>query len=252
MNRQLSPEQAMRYSRQLMLPALDFRGQEALLASKVLLVGVGGLGCAAAPYLVASGIGSITLADSDVVEFSNLQRQILYREADIGLEKALRAKAMLQGLNNEIEIVALQQRLSLEVLEMIVPQYSIVLDCSDNLVTRRAVNRACFIAKVPLVSGAAIRFEGQVASFDMHEDRACYQCLSEFYIEREMTCMEAGILSPVVGVVGVMLALEAVKILGSVGRPLFGKLQMFDALNSEWRQFKLKKNTDCPICNSQS
>ena len=245
---ELSPEQAMRYSRQLMLPALDFRGQEALLASSVLVVGMGGLGCAAAPYLVASGIGSITLVDDDTIDRSNLQRQILYREIDIGQSKVQQAAASLRQLNSEIEIHALQQRLSANDLATLVPQYSLVLDCTDNLATRNATNAACVKAKVPLVSGAAIRFEGQLASFSMQGEGACYHCLSQLFGEQQLSCMEAGILSPVVGVIGIMQALEAVKILGGVGTPLYGKLQLFDALTSQWRQFGLSKDPNCTVC----
>ncbi|WP_372625573.1 molybdopterin-synthase adenylyltransferase MoeB [Arsukibacterium sp.] len=246
---ELSPEQAMRYSRQLMLPAMDFRGQEALLASKVLLVGMGGLGCAAAPYLVASGIGSITLVDDDVIDRSNLQRQILYREADIGLSKVQQAAASLRQLNSEIEIHALRQRLTTGDLAALVPQFSLVLDCTDNLDTRNAINAACVQAKVPLVSGAAIRFEGQLASFSMQGESACYHCLSQMFGEQQLTCMEAGILSPVVGIIGTMQALEAVKILAKVGTPLYGKLQLFDALTGQWRQFGLNKDPCCRVCS---
>ncbi|HAW94252.1 MULTISPECIES: HesA/MoeB/ThiF family protein [unclassified Arsukibacterium] len=245
---ELSPQQAMRYSRQLMLPAIDFRGQEALLASSVLLVGMGGLGCAAAPYLVASGIGRITLVDDDIIDRSNLQRQILYREVDIGHSKVQQAAAGLRQLNAEIDIEALQQRLTAEDLAELIPQFSLVLDCSDNLVTRNAINAACVKAKVPLVSGAAIRFEGQVASFSMQGDTACYHCLSQLFGEQQLSCMEAGILSPVVGVIGTMQALEAVKILAEVGTPLYGKLQLFDALTSQWRQFGINKDPGCSVC----
>ncbi|HEX5794112.1 MAG TPA: molybdopterin-synthase adenylyltransferase MoeB [Rheinheimera sp.] len=249
---QLTAQQAMRYSRQLMLPALDFRGQEALLTSKVLLVGIGGLGCAAAPYLVASGVGSITLVDDDTIDSSNLQRQILYREADIGQSKAGQAAASLSQLNSEISIQALCQRLSADDLATLVPQYSLVLDCSDNLATRNAINAACVNARVPLVSGAAIRFEGQVASFSMQGEGACYHCLSQLFGEQQLTCMEAGILSPVVGIIGSMQALEAVKIIAGVGTPLYGKLQLFDALTGQWRQFNLNKEPLCSVCSSDN
>lgn len=248
MTKQLSQMQAMRYSRQLMLPALDFRGQEALLASKVLLIGMGGLGCAAAPYLVASGVGSITLVDDDTIDRSNLQRQILYREVDIGQSKAGQAAASLRQLNSEIAINTLQQRLTADNLAQLVVQYSLVLDCTDNLNTRNAINAACVNAKVPLVSGAAIRFEGQLASFSMQGDGACYHCLSQLFGEQQLTCMEAGILSPVVGIIGSMQALEAVKILAGVGTPLYGKLQLFDGLSSQWRQFNLNKDPLCSVC----
>ncbi|MEH8018632.1 molybdopterin-synthase adenylyltransferase MoeB [Rheinheimera muenzenbergensis] len=248
MTKQLSQMQAMRYSRQLMLPALDFRGQEALLTSKVLLIGMGGLGCAAAPYLVASGVGSITLVDDDTIDRSNLQRQILYREADIGQSKAGQAAASLRQLNSEIAINTLQQRLTADDLAHLVAHYSLVLDCTDNLNTRNAINAACVNARVPLVSGAAIRFEGQLASFSMQGDGACYHCLSQLFGEQQLTCMEAGILSPVVGIIGSMQALEAVKILAGVGTPLYGKLQLFDGLSSQWRQFDLNKDPRCSVC----
>ena len=247
---ELNTQQALRYSRQLMLPAMDFRGQEALLASSVLLIGVGGLGCAAAPYLVASGLGSITLVDDDTIDLSNLQRQILYREADIGQSKAGQAAVSLRQLNSEIAINTLQQRLTADDLAQLVPQYSLVLDCTDNLSSRNAINAACVKAKVPLVSGAAIRFEGQVASFSMQGDGACYHCLSQLFGEQQLTCMEAGILSPVVGVIGSMQALEAVKILAGIGTPLYGKLQLFDGLTSQWRQFSLNKDSGCSVCTA--
>ena len=246
---ELTTQQAMRYSRQIMLPAMDFRGQEALLASSVLLIGMGGLGCAAAPYLVASGVGHITLVDDDSIDRSNLQRQILYREADIGQSKAQQAALSLRQLNADITIDALCQRLNAEDLATLVPQYALVLDCTDNLVTRNAINAACVSAKVPLVSGAAIRFEGQVASFSMQGDGACYHCLSKLFGEQQLTCMEAGILSPVVGIIGAMQALEAVKILAGVGTPLYGKLQLFDGLTSQWRQFNLVKDPACSVCS---
>ena len=245
---ELSATQAMRYSRQLMLPALDFRGQEALLASKVLLIGMGGLGCAAAPYLVASGVGHITLVDDDTIDRSNLQRQILYREEDIGQSKVQQAAASLRPLNTDIRITTLSQRLCADSLANIVPQYSLVLDCTDNLNTRNAINAACVNARVPLVSGAAIRFEGQLASFSMQGDAACYHCLSQLFGEQQLSCMEAGILSPVVGIIGVMQALEAVKILAGVGTPLYGKLQLFDGITSQWRQVSLNKDPLCNVC----
>ncbi|MGI5310032.1 molybdopterin-synthase adenylyltransferase MoeB [Rheinheimera sp. WS51] len=247
--KQITPEQAMRYSRHLMLPAMDFRGQEALLASKVLVIGMGGLGCAAAPYLVASGVGAITLVDDDSIDSSNLQRQILYRETDIGLAKVQQAATQLRQLNSEIQIDTLTQRLTAEDLAQLIPQYSLVLDCTDNLSTRNAINAGCVKAKVPLVSGAAIRFEGQVASFSMQGDQACYHCLSQLFGEQQLSCMEAGILSPVVGIVGTMQALEAVKILAKVGQPLFGKLQLFDAMYSQWQQFTLTKDPHCSVCS---
>lgn len=245
---ELTVAQAMRYSRHLMLPEMDFRGQEALLVASVLVVGMGGLGCAVAPYLVASGIGNLTLADDDMVDKTNLQRQILYTEADIGLAKAQQAVRRLQPLNTEIRLSALVQRLDAEQLQQQVAQYDLVLDCTDNLPTRQAINTACVQAKVPLVSGAAIRMEGQIASFSMTGEHGCYHCLSQYFAEQPLTCLEAGVLSPVVGVIGTMQALEAVKILSGVGTPLFGQLQLFNAATGQWRSFILPKDAACPVC----
>ncbi|MCS4308752.1 adenylyltransferase/sulfurtransferase [Rheinheimera pacifica] len=251
MAKELTTVQAMRYSRHLMLPQLDIDGQEALLNASVLVVGMGGLGCAAAPYLVASGVGGLTLADHDTIDSSNLQRQILYREADIGHSKVQQAAASLRQLNSDVTISTLLQRLTAEHLAQLVPQHSLVLDCSDNLATRNAINAACVTAKVPLVSGAAIRFEGQVASFSMQGESACYHCLSQLFGEQQLSCMEAGVLSPVVGVIGAMQALEAVKIITGVGTPLYGKLQLFDALTAGWRQFNLDKDPLCSVCGAK-
>ncbi|WP_285895613.1 molybdopterin-synthase adenylyltransferase MoeB [Rheinheimera oceanensis] len=251
MAKELTTVQAMRYSRHLMLPQLDIDGQEALLNASVLVVGMGGLGCAAAPYLVASGVGGLTLADHDTIDSSNLQRQILYREVDIGHSKVQQAAASLRQLNSDVTISTLPQRLSSAHLAQLVPQHSLVLDCSDNLATRNAINAACVNAKVPLVSGAAIRFEGQVASFSMQGESACYHCLSQLFGEQQLSCMEAGVLSPVVGVIGAMQALEAVKIITGVGTPLYGKLQLLDALTAGWRQFSLDKDPLCSVCGAK-
>lgn len=248
MSKELTKDQVKRYSRHLMLPAMDFDSQEKLLESRVLVVGMGGLGCAVAPYLVASGVGALTLVDDDTVDISNLQRQILYREADLGKSKAEQAAASLKALNSDVTIEVIKARLDGDALAALIPQYSLVVDCCDNLATRNAINHACFTAKVPLVSGSAIRLEGQVSSFAMAGDNPCYQCLSRLFGEQQLSCMEAGVLSPVVGVVGTLQALEAIKILAGIGKPLYGRLQLFDAATSEWRQFKLQKDPQCPVC----
>lgn len=247
----LNKEHALRYSRHLMLPAMDFRGQEALLNSRVLLIGMGGLGCAAAPYLVASGVGFISLYDNDDIERSNLQRQILYREQDIGKAKALAALQQLQQLNSDITLEAKQQRVDAELLAKLVPNYSLVLDCTDNLITRNAINQACVNANIPLVSAAAIRFEGQILALRNQPGDPCYHCLSQLFGEQQLTCMEAGILSPVVGVIGVMQALAAVKILANLGDPEFHKLKLFDGLTGQWQQFLLSPAADCHVCQNR-
>ncbi|CAM5216118.1 HesA/MoeB/ThiF family protein [Alishewanella longhuensis] len=248
----ISNMQAFRYSRHLMLPAMDFRGQEALLNSKVLLVGMGGLGCAAAPYLVASGIGKLTLVDDDTIDYSNLQRQILYREQDVGQSKVETALRQLQQLNSEIQLDALKQRLDVATLTALVPAYSMVLDCTDNLATRNAINQACVQANIPLVSAAAIRFEGQLLSLRNAPNDPCYHCLSQLFGERQLSCMEAGILSPVVGVIGVMQALAAVKILAQVGDAEYHQLKLFDGLTGQWQAFTLQKAANCPVCGTAS
>tara|TARA_R110002167_G_scaffold96903_11_gene256233 strand:+ start:2536 stop:3309 length:774 start_codon:yes stop_codon:yes gene_type:complete len=244
----LTTHQALRYSRQIMLPGFDLERQERLLASRVLLIGAGGLGCAAAQYLVTAGLGQLTIVDDDKVDVSNLQRQTLHSEHDVGEYKCHSAKATLSALNSAISITALVARLSDETLKEQLAQHDIVLDCSDNLATRKQVNKYCFATLTPFVSGAAIRMEGQVSSFTQQTEHACYQCLCASFGEQNLSCMEAGIMSPVVGIIGAMQALEAIKILTSFGKPLTNKLLMFDAMRSEWQTFNLMKNPHCEVC----
>lgn len=248
----LTTHQALRYSRQIMLPGFDLERQERLLASRVLLIGAGGLGCAAAQYLVTAGLGQLTIVDDDKVDVSNLQRQTLHSEHDVGEYKSHSAKATLSALNSAISITALVARLSDETLNEQLAQHDIVLDCSDNLATRKQVNKYCFTTLTPLVSGAAIRMEGQVSSFTQQTEHACYQCLCASFGEQNLSCMEAGIMSPVVGIIGAMQALEAIKILTSFGKPLTNKLLMFDAMRSEWQTFNLMKNPHCEVCGKSA
>jgi molybdopterin synthase sulfurylase MoeB len=247
-NKRINTQQALRYSRQIMLPGFDLERQEMLLASRVLLIGAGGLGCAVAQYLVASGIGLLTIVDDETVELSNLQRQILHAEQAIGSYKSQSASKALHQLNSAIHINAVIERLDDKALNKQLQQHDIVLDCSDNLATRTQLNKYCFASKTPLVSGAAIRMEGQVASFTQQAEHACYQCLSGSFGEQNLSCMEAGVMSPVVGIIGAMQALEAIKILTSFGKPLSNKLLMFDAMRSEWQTFNLMKNPHCKVC----
>jgi molybdopterin-synthase adenylyltransferase len=244
----LTTQQALRYSRQILIPGFDLNRQEKLLNAKVLLIGAGGLGCAAAQYLVAAGIGHLTIVDDDKVELSNLQRQILHRKQDIGRLKSQSAKDALVSINSEVVITSLINRLSDKEIQEQLAHHDVVLDCSDNLATRNQLNKQCFVGKVPLVSGAAIRMEGQICSFTQQPHDACYQCLSASFGEQNLTCMESGIMSPVVGIIGAMQALEAIKILTSFGRPLVNKVLMFDAMTSEWRSFNLSKNLECEVC----
>jgi molybdopterin synthase sulfurylase MoeB len=246
----LSTQQALRYSRQILLPGFDLDKQERLLQSRVLLIGAGGLGCAAAQYLVAAGLGQLTIVDDDGIELSNLQRQVLHKEQNIGRNKSLSAKDSLLEINPDCDIVSINSRLNDEALQVQLMQHDLVVDCSDNLATRKQLNRWCFATQTPLVSGAAIRMEGQLSCFIADPNQACYQCLSVTFGEQNLSCMEAGIMSPVVGIIGAMQALEAIKILTDFGKPLVNKLLMFDGMTSEWRSFNLVKNPECIVCST--
>lgn len=245
----LSDEQLMRYSRHIMLPKVDIDGQEKLWNSKILIIGVGGLGCAASQYLAASGVGSITLIDDDVVDKTNLQRQVLHKESAVGAKKVISAKQSLKEINSEIEIVSFDVRLDDSELTKLLLQYDVVLDCTDNLDTRNQLNLACFKTNTPLVSGAAIRFEGQISTFSMKPNSPCYQCISRNFSEHVLTCSEAGILSPVVGLVGAIQATECLKLLLELGELLDGKLLFIDALTMQFTPFKVKPSSRCSVCS---
>jgi adenylyltransferase/sulfurtransferase len=244
----LTTKQAMRYNRQIVLPHFDLDKQERLLNANVLLIGVGGLGCAAAQYLVASGVGKITLVDDDTVDSSNLQRQILHGEADVGINKGMSARASLQQLNKDCEINVLLSRLAFPAQNTFLDGYDLVLDCSDNLPTRDSLNQACYTIGTPLVSGAAIRMEGQLMCIDPKQHSACYACLSQYFTEQNLTCVESGVMSPVVGIIGAMQALEAIKILTDYGQTSVNKLMMFDGMTATWQTFKVPKSVNCTIC----
>lgn len=252
LNKELSDAQLMRYSRHIMLKGMDIDGQEKLWNSKVIIIGVGGLGCAVAQYLTCAGIGEITLVDNDHVDSTNLQRQVLHGEADIGQAKCASAKQSLTALNSEIIINTIETRLTGVNLSEAISQHDLVIDCCDNLSTRNEINQYCFEHRTPLVSGAAIRLEGQVAVFDMKPESACYHCLSQHFGEQQLTCVEAGVLSPLVGMIGSVQAIEAIKVLASLGKPLFGKLLLVDALGMETQTFTILKTTNCPICSATS
>jgi len=239
----------MRYNRQIVLPDFDLDKQEILLNAKILIVGVGGLGCAAAQYLVAAGIGEMILIDDDNVEKTNLQRQVLHGEADVGINKCLSAKASLEQLNSDIKIHVIQKRLELnDYLELIEP-LDMVLDCTDNLASRNTLNQACYQSGTPLVSGAAIRMEGQLMSIVAQENSACYACISTYFGEQNLSCVESGVMSPVVGIIGAMQALEAIKVLCNYGQSNVNKLMMFDGMTSNWQSFKVPKKANCTVCN---
>tara|TARA_R110000751_G_scaffold49002_1_gene109279 strand:- start:123 stop:881 length:759 start_codon:yes stop_codon:yes gene_type:complete len=246
----LTTEQAMRYNRQIVLPKFDLEKQEILLNAKVLVVGVGGLGCAAAQYLVAAGVGEITLIDDDKVEKSNLQRQILHGEADVGINKCLSAKASLEQMNSDIKIHVIQKRLRLVDYQELIEPLDIVVDCTDNLASRNTLNQACYPLGKPLVSGAAIRMEGQLMSIIPAKHSACYACISGYFGEQNLSCVESGVMSPVVGVIGAMQALEVIKILCDYGESNVNKLMMFDAMATTWQTFKVSKKVNCGVCGS--
>ena len=236
-----------RYSRQVVLREVGVNGQQLLRDSSILIVGVGGLGAAASLYLAGAGIGRLLLCDRDRVEASNLQRQIVYRQADIGQAKVESAAAALRALNPDCELQVLHGPLDREGLAAAVSGADIVLDCSDNFPTRHAVNAACVRARRPLVSGAAIRFEGQLALFDSARGGACYACLFPPAGDEQETCEEAGVLGPTVGVIGSMQALLALEYLLGIGGHA-GRLHVWDAIAFQWRNFTIPRDPDCPVC----
>lgn len=246
--RPLSDPQLMRYSRHIMLPSLDIDGQEAIWNSRVLILGMGGLGCAVAQYLTASGVGHLCLSDDDIVDATNLQRQVLHHEVNVGLEKVESAKYTLMAINSEIDISTINKRLTENELLALVENYDLVIDCSDNLAARNRFNRVCFQNKTPLVSGSAIRLEGQVSTFLYQDNQPCYHCLSQFISEQNLTCSEAGILSPVVGLIGSIQATEALKVLTGVGETITGRLLLIDAATMSFNSFKINQNQQCEVC----
>ncbi|MGY8870279.1 MAG: HesA/MoeB/ThiF family protein [Pseudomonadales bacterium] len=248
----LSDDQLLRYSRQIMLPDVDIDGQERWLASKVLIIGLGGLGSPVSLYLAAAGIGELVLVDDDQVDLSNLQRQVVHTTARIGMKKVDSAAQMLREINPDINIVTRAERLDADALQALVAQVDLVLDCTDNFSTRFAVNQACVEHQKPLVSGAAIRMEGQIAVFQPGvEGSPCYQCLYTEGDDETLTCSESGVLSPLVGIIGSMQALEALKVLANIGTTLTGRLLLLDAKHMEWRSLKLKQDPACPICSNK-
>ncbi|OGA70971.1 MAG: molybdopterin biosynthesis protein MoeB [Betaproteobacteria bacterium RIFCSPLOWO2_12_FULL_68_20] len=249
----MKDEQLLRYSRHILLPEIGIEGQERLRAARALVVGAGGLGCPAALYLAAAGIGRLAIADPDSVDLTNLQRQILYRTDSVGEPKVAAASATLAAFNPEVEVTALPERLEGDALERLVAQSDVVLDCSDNFATRHAVNRACVRHARPLVSGAAIRFDGQVAVFDLRKaDSPCYACLfPEGGEMEELRCAVMGVFAPLTGAIGALQAAEAIKLVAAAGESLTGRLLMFDAKRAEWRSVRVPKDPACPVCGNK-
>jgi molybdopterin/thiamine biosynthesis adenylyltransferase len=246
----MDDHQLLRYSRHILLDEIGIEGQRRILAAHALIVGAGGLGSPAALYLASAGVGRITLVDNDTVDLTNLQRQILHTTSRVGHSKAQSGKATLAEINPEIEIVALSERLADQRLDELVKSADIVLDCTDNFTTRHAINRACARHRVPLVSGAAIRFDGQVSVFDTRNAEApCYACLfapdQQF---EEVQCATMGVFAPLVGIIGSTQAAEALKLIAGCGQPLSGRLLLLDALAMEWTSIGIARNPECPVC----
>ena len=248
----MNDEQLLRYSRQIMLPAVDIEGQQRLLTSTVLVVGLGGLGSPVAMYLAAAGVGHLLVADFDAVDLSNLQRQILHTTDRIGQTKVESCVQTLKALNPEVRVDGIKIPLSEDTLPTLLEGVDLVVDGSDNFATRFAVNDACHRAETPLVSGAAIRMEGQVCVFSGHPGGPCYQCLYPRDGGIDETCSANGILAPVVGIIGSIQATEALKILGGFGDPLYGRLLLLDAMTMEWRSVRLPADPNCPICGGSA
>lgn len=236
---ELSYQEELRYNRQIIMKAIDFDGQEKLKNSKMLIVGLGGLGCAASQYLATAGVGHLTLLDFDTVSLSNLQRQVLHNDSRLNMPKVESAKLALQQLNPHIQIETINEKLAETKLAEIIPLFDVVLDCTDNVEIRNQLDRSCQQAKIPLISGAAIRMEGQISVFTYEPNTPTYHHLSQLFGENTLSCVEAGVLSPIVGIVGSIQALEAIKVRLNIGTNLCGRLLMIDGLTMNIREIKL-------------
>lgn len=248
----MNDQQLLRYSRHILLDEIDIEGQERLLAAHALVIGAGGLGSPAAMYLASAGLGKITLVDDDNVDLTNLQRQIMHATERVGQRKVDSGRTALAQINPDVEVVAVAERVAGERLAALVQSATVVLDCCDNFATRHAINRACVQHKVPLVSGAAIRFDGQVSVFDgRHAESPCYACLfpPDQHFE-ETQCASMGVFSPLVGIIGATQAAEALKLVAGIGVSLAGRLQMLDARNMEWSSIRLTRDANCPVCGT--
>lgn len=249
--RDLNDEELLRYSRHILLDEIGIEGQSRIANAKVLIVGAGGLGCPSALYLAGAGVGTLYIADDDVVDLTNLQRQVLHTTRRVGIAKVESAKTHLNELNPCSTIIPIAKRLAGEELEQLVAQVDVVLDCCDNFETRHAVNAACVKACIPLVSGAAIRLDGQLAAFELNNpDAPCYHCLfPQGEDVSEMRCATMGVFAPLTGVIGTLQASEALKIIAGFGQPMYNTLQIYDARNCEFTKMKIRKDPKCPVCN---
>ena len=246
----MNDEQLLRYSRHLLLEEIDVAGQEKLLDSHVLIIGAGGLGSAAAPYLAAAGVGKITLVDHDKVELTNLQRQIMHSQNSIGKSKVESGSQFLQNINPTLTMNAIEERVSAGLLNQTLPTVNIALDCTDNFATRHLINAACFQHQVPLVSGSALKFDGQLSVFDFRNAVSpCYACLfSPEEQFKEVSCASMGIFSPLVGIIGAMQAAQALQVLIGFGQPLVGRMLLWNALNTQIDEIRISRNPECRVC----
>ncbi len=246
----MDDQQLLRYSRHILLDELGVDAQARFAAAHALVVGAGGLGNPAAQFLGSAGVGTITLVDADTVDLTNLQRQMLFATADVGAPKVEAAARRIAAVNPFARVVPVMKRVGDDDLAALVAAADVVLDCTDNFATRHAINRACVAAAKPLVSGAAIRFDGQVAVFDVRDpDVPCYHCLfGEGEDLEETRCATMGVFAPLVGIVGATQAAEALKLVAGVGRPLAGRLLLIDALAMEWREVRVPRDPACPVC----
>jgi molybdopterin/thiamine biosynthesis adenylyltransferase len=248
----MNDEQLLRYSRHLLLEEIDVAGQERLLNSHVLVIGAGGLGSAAAPYLAAAGVGHITLVDHDVVELTNLQRQIMHAETSIGKSKVASGKGFLQRLNSSVRIETIQSKVTNPLLDELLPSVDVVLDCTDNFSTRHLINAACVQHQTPLVSGSALKLDGQLSVFDpRRSDSPCYACIfSPDEKFEEVSCSTMGIFSPLVGIIGAMQAAQALQVLIGFGEPLVGRLLLWNGRTTQIDEIRISRNAECSVCAS--
>ncbi|BDT79881.1 HesA/MoeB/ThiF family protein [Polynucleobacter yangtzensis] len=248
----MNDEQLLRYSRHLLLEEIDVVGQEKLLSAHVLVIGAGGLGSAAAPYLAAAGVGHITLMDHDAVELTNLQRQIMHAESSIGKSKVASGKEFLERLNSSIQIETIQAKATSSLLDELLPSVDVVLDCTDNFSTRHLINAACVKNKNPLVSGSALKFDGQVSVFDPRNKKSpCYACIfSPDEQFEEVGCSSMGIFSPLVGIIGAMQAAQALQLLIGFGETLVGRMLLWNGRTTQIDEIRISRNGECSVCSS--
>lgn len=248
----MNDDQLLRYSRQIMLPNFDIDGQQKLLDAHVLIMGLGGLGSPVAMYLAAAGVGKLTLVDFDQVELTNLQRQIIHNTETLNQSKVESAATSIHKLNPGIETVCINQKLEETELQNLLADVSLLVDATDNFASRFMINRACYNTHTPLVSGAAIRMEGQVSVFDFSDPESpCYRCLYDEEGDEDTSCSENGVMAPMVGIIGSIQAMEAIKLISNYGETLTGKLLISDAMYQEWRSMKFKKAPNCPVCGNK-